>query len=398
MRIASAQIHRQSVSGMNQQQLKLSRLEQQLGSGLRILKPSDDPIGSVQILNLTSNLDVVKQYDRNIAIANSVLSHQESVLQRINDSLQRVRELTVQANNPTNHDSARQSIAQEIELRLQEITQLANSRDTNGEYLFSGSLVDTPPFLQTGSQVHYQGDQTARWVQVGEGARVQLRDSGDSVFMNIKGGDGQIQVLADANNSGSLVVGQFGTGAGYQSGRYSVEFQQLGEQLRYLVTDADANVVAEGDYRSGGSIAFNGIQFAVSGKPVSGDRVEVQPAAGIDMFSMVSDIAAVLNQPVRTPADSARIQNALAQGLANLDQALQNVNNQRARIGARLNTIESTDTVNQDFKLQLETVLSETRDLDYADAISRFNLQLTALQVAQQAFARTAELSLFNYL
>jgi flagellar hook-associated protein 3 FlgL len=106
----------------------------------------------------------------------------------------------------------------------------------------------------------------------------------------------------------------------------------------------------------------------------------------------------MLHVAVKSPADSAKVQNAMGQGLANLDQALQSVNNQRARIGARLNAIDGTDNINQDFRLQLEAVLSDTRDLDYAEAISRFNQQLTSLQVAQQAFAKTSELSIFRFL
>lgn len=399
MRIATSQIYLQAVRGLQQQQATLHHAERQLSSGMRIMKPSDDPTGSVHILNLNSNLDVLNQYERNISVASAALSHQESVLQTINDSLQRVRELTVQANNPTNHDSARRSIAGEIELRLQEITQLANSRDTSGEYVFSGALVDTPPFVQGAAGVVYQGDQNSRRIQVGEGASVQVRDSGDSVFMNIKGGDGQIQVLPDAGNTGSLVVGQFGAGASYIPGTYSVVFyHDAQQQLRYSVTDAASVVVSDAQYKAGSSIAFNGVQFAVAGKPAAGDSITVQPAQSVDMFAMVRNIADMLNTAVKSPTDSARIQNAMAQGLANLDQALETVNNQRARIGARLNTIESTDYVNQDFKVQLETVLSDVRDLDYAAAISRFNQQLTSLQVAQQAFAKTSDLTIFRFL
>jgi flagellar hook-associated protein 3 FlgL len=399
MRIATSQVFRQAVAGMQQQQSLLYKAEQQLSSGLRIMKPSDDPAGSVHILNLSSNIDVVNQYDRNIAVATSALGHQESVLQTINESLQRVRELTVQANNPTNHDSARKSIASEIELRLQEITQLANSRDTNGEYLFSGALVDTPPFIQSGGAVLYQGDQAAREIRVGEGARVQVRDSGDAVFMNIKGGDGDIQVLPSATNSGSLVVGQFGAGAAYIPDTYHVSFYRDAQQvLRYSVADSAAAIVSDAEYKSGTAIAFNGVQFSVTGQPAAGDSVTVRRAQSVDMFAIVRNISDMLHVAVKSPADSAKVQNAMGQGLANLDQALQSVNNQRARIGARLNAIDGTDNINQDFRLQLEAVLSDTRDLDYAEAISRFNQQLTALQVAQQAFAKTSELSIFRFL
>ena len=88
----------------------------------------------------------------------------------------------------------------------------------------------------------------------------------------------------------------------------------------------------------------------------------------------------------------------MGQGLANLDQAISGLSSVRAGIGARLNNLETIENINQDFKLQLQTVLSETQDLDFAEAISRFNLQLTSLQAAQQAFVKTSGLSLFNYL
>lgn len=399
MRIATSQVYSQALAGMQMQQSRLQTTEQQLSTGMRILKPSDDPGGSIKILNLNSNIDVIKQYDRNVSVATSALNHQESVLQSVNDSLQKVRELTVQANNPTNDDSARNSIAQEINLRLQEITQLANSKDINGEYLFSGSQVDTPPFIRNGSQVQYQGNQAERMVQVGESAKIQVRDSGDQLFMNIKGGDGQIQVQASATNSGTLLTGQFGANGSYIPDTYSVNFYLDAQQAtRYVVTDSASNVVSDAAYSDGASISFAGVQFAVNGKPNAGDSVIVQPAAHVDMFTMLKNIADMLAAPTTGPADKAKVSNAMGQGLSNLDQALQAVNTQRSVIGARLNTIDSADSVNQDFKLQLETVRSEIQDLDYADAISRFNQQLTSLQVAQQAFAKTTELSLFRFL
>jgi flagellar hook-associated protein 3 FlgL len=85
-------------------------------------------------------------------------------------------------------------------------------------------------------------------------------------------------------------------------------------------------------------------------------------------------------------------------GLANLDQGMEKINSIRAGIGARLNNIETLNEANADFKLQLESTLSDTQDLDFTEAITRFNLQLTSLQAAQQAYIRTTGLTLFQYL
>lgn len=82
----------------------------------------------------------------------------------------------------------------------------------------------------------------------------------------------------------------------------------------------------------------------------------------------------------------------------NLDQALGNILDTRASVGSRLKTVENQRNINEDVLLQLRTTLSEIEDLDYAEAISRFNLQQTALQAAQQSYVQVQRLSLFNFI
>ncbi len=81
-----------------------------------------------------------------------------------------------------------------------------------------------------------------------------------------------------------------------------------------------------------------------------------------------------------------------------IDLALADTSEIRSTVGARMNAIDDQVAVNQELKLVLETHRSEEGDLDYAEAISRFDRQLLALQAAQQAFIKVTELSLFNYL
>lgn len=387
---------------MQRQTAKLQKTELQIASGLKFLKPSDDPVGAVKVLNLNTNLGMIEQYSRNIAQAQTSLAFQESVLVSVNDSLQRIRELTVQANNPANHDSALRSIGQEIEENLKHLKVLANTRDSAGEYIFGGFRVDQPPFVEEGGNMIYNGDQGQRLVRIGEGAEVAVRDPGDDIFMNIRGGDGRVQVLASNANSGSMVVGQFGVVGNYAGGTYNVAFSAgaPGQPMQYTATDdaVPPNVVASGNYTNGGTLNIGGAQFTLTGTPHAGDTLTVQAAQHVDLFRMVSDIASALQAGSTEAGAVARRQNAVAQGLANLDQALDGISNQRASVGNRLGHIETIDELNQDFKLQLDTVLSDTQDLDYVEAISSFNQQLTSLQAAQQAYMKTSELSLFRYL
>ena len=385
---------------MQNHQAKLQQTETQLGSGKRILKPSDDPSGAAKVLDLTSTIAVINQFSRNISTAESSLALEENVVAAANNSLQRIRELAVQGNNATNSDAARSSIAQEMYQRLDELLALANTRDARGEFIFGGFQTDNPPFVKNAGVVSYVGDQGQRHVQVAEGTQIALRDSGEHVFLRIPGGDGRVEVAAAASNSGTAVVGSFGQTSGFVADTYTVTFNQLvpTDPVTYTVTNGIGATVSTGNYVAGSDISFTGAQFRMDGVPVDGDTVTVRSSQNHDIFSTVKNMADTLSQPAATANEKARLHNNMAQGLSNLDQALDHMSTVRSSIGARLNNIESIDSINQDLKLQLETVVSDTQDLDFAEAITRFNLQLTSLQAAQQAFIKTSGLTLFNYL
>jgi len=85
-------------------------------------------------------------------------------------------------------------------------------------------------------------------------------------------------------------------------------------------------------------------------------------------------------------------------GLTDLDTAIDGISTARARVGGRMNAIDQQRAINEGFTLAVEQVRSNLEDLDYAEAISRFNQQLTALQASQQSFLKIQDLNLFNYL
>ena len=84
--------------------------------------------------------------------------------------------------------------------------------------------------------------------------------------------------------------------------------------------------------------------------------------------------------------------------LTRLDSAIDSMANTRASIGSRMNVIEGQRNSNESFSLVMEENRSNLEDLDYAEAISRFEQQLLALQASQQSFVKIQGLSLFNYI
>ncbi len=97
-------------------------------------------------------------------------------------------------------------------------------------------------------------------------------------------------------------------------------------------------------------------------------------------------------------ADNLEAGNGYPDALADIDTAMSTLLSTRAKIGARLNAIDDQKAANDAFDLAVTDVRSSLEDLDYAEAVSRFNQQLTALQAAQQSFLRIQDLSLFNFL
>lgn len=106
-----------------------------------------------------------------------------------------------------------------------------------------------------------------------------------------------------------------------------------------------------------------------------------------NIFQTIHDFAASLD--ANAPVGAA---------LTDIDTAMDRTLSVRAKIGARMNALESQRTVNEQYIVQMQSNLSEVQDLDYAEAIGRLNVQLSGLQAAQQTFQKVQNLSLFNFM
>jgi len=412
MRISTTQIFQNGIDTLQRNQQQLNRTQLQLSTGKRILSPSDDPSGAVQSLQFRSGIERVEQYQRNGTMLEQRLNFSETVLTSVADGLQRVRELALQGNNATQTNETRGFIAGEIRQALDELLQLANSRDANGEYIFAGNDSLTQPFAKTTDGVSFAGDAVQRSLQVSSVRQIQAGDSGKRVFMDIPNGNGSFVVLdgkenGDEVNKGTGVVSSTAF-SGEWPGDFTVEFfEDVDGELMYLIPDPedpDSPLLGPQSFQSGQPIVYApedgdfSIQFTIEGRPADGDSFRVIQAEGQDLFRTYSELADALAQPVSGASDQARLNNAVNRALVDLDQGLGRLLDVRASLGSRLQAVENQNRINEDQLLQLRSTLSEIEDLDYAEAISRFNLQQTALQAAQQTYVQIQRLSLFNFL
>ena len=397
LRLSTSLIYQNGMNALLDNQGRLSYTQMQLSTGRRILSPSDDPSGAVQALELRRAIDTTNQYQENIDLASTRLRLEESTLGSVNDNLQRVRELAVQASNDTQDDTTRAGLAVEIGERLSELFSLANTRDSNGEYIFAGYRSQGEPFARTAAGFVYNGDDGQRFLQVSPVRQVAIGDSGTDVFYAIPDGNGTFSTAGAAGNTGTGVIdsGTVNNLTAWVPDDYTISFTG---PTSYDILDGGGATIASGTYRSGDTIAFNGVQVTITGTPSTGDAFSVSASAPKDLFSMVQDLQTLLTTPTSTGAEQAQFHSRVNRSLTELNQAMDRILTVRADVGGRMNALDSQQAIHEAAAVSFEQNLSEVQDLDYAEAISRFNQQLVTLQAAQQTYVKVQGLSLFNYI
>jgi len=398
MRLSTSQFYDRGLSAMLDQQSVLSKTQLQISTGRRILTPSDDPVGAANVIDLSQGIARTNRYQANGVQARARLSFEENIFGQASELLQRVRELAVAGNSDTNNAEGRTAMAVEVSGRLEELMAMGNARDPNNGYIFSGYQNQVQPFVRDAAgNVSYVGDQGQRFVQIGAATQIATGDAGSDVFVAIRNGNGTFATAEAAANTGSGIIdpGSVVDLALWVPDTYTITFLT---PTTYEVRDGAAALVTAGVYQSGTAISFNGVQVGIIGNPNAADQFTVSASVNKDVFATVKDLVNALKTSAADVASKAHFHNAMNRVLSDLDQAMGNINEYRARVGTRLTTVDANDTIHQDLLLQLEGVRSEIQDLDYAEAASRLSRQQLALEASQQTFVKVQGLQLFNFL
>ena len=396
MRVSTASLFQQALIGMGDRQANLARLQQQLSTGERMSSAAADPVGWSTAVVIDRAVAELEQYDTNSTILRNRLELADASLSLVGDRLARVRELALQGANGTYTDEQRRAIALELRQQLQAVLDAANTSDGNGRFLFGGTADAVPPFAFGPAGASYAGDQNRRAMDVAPQTSVEDVDPGSEIFLRIRTGNGVFTTRPDPANAGTGVLRSTSLldPSQWDGGTYRIVFN--GGNWQAL--DAANAVVASGAYAEGAPIEFRGVRVQVEGAPADGDAFTVAPSGTQDVFSTIQGIIDAFETPAVTPAQRAAQRNAIYAGIEDLSLAQDTIVDRRAGFGARLNTIEQADAGREANGVLLKTSLSELRDVDYAQAISQLNLEMTALQAAQQSFLKVQGLSLFNYL
>jgi flagellar hook-associated protein 3 FlgL len=155
-RITSDMVIGSTLANINAAQAAMTRTEAELSSGRSIIEPSDNPNGASQAIALQSALDGLTSYEKSTQDGISWMNTTSSALASIDSQVQRVREIVLQAANGTNSPSDLADLAGVVEQLTEGVKQDANTQYA-GQYVFSGTLTNTPPYQQ-GPEDKYAGN------------------------------------------------------------------------------------------------------------------------------------------------------------------------------------------------------------------------------------------------
>ncbi len=303
MRISERGMTRTVLTDLMSNRSRLERLHEQLSSGSRINRPSDDPGGTVTYMNIESTLSELEQFRSNTSLARDWLNATESALNETTDLVHRLRELGVRGSTDTMPQESLDALAEEVSEIVDHLMAVANTRHV-GRYIFGGYRTEAAPFHWVedpvpGNHVSYSGDDGLITRRVGPGVEIQVNVPGD---LQVGGADGGF-------------------------------FDNL------LNTAADMR-----------------------------DALFAGDADGLDA------------------------------GLGELDANQDEILAVRSQVGSRANRLDMSENRLEDMRISLTRVLSETADVDVAEAIMHLSMTERAYQVTLATGARILPQTLLDYL
>ncbi|MFW5896488.1 MAG: flagellar hook-associated protein FlgL [Bacillota bacterium] len=300
MRISERGMTRNVLSDLMANRTRLSRLQEQLSSGSRINRPSDDPGGTMRVMQIKSTLEEIEGFRSNASAAHDWMSATESTLAEISDVVQHVRELAVRGSTDALPQESRDALADEVTESLDHLFSLANSQHV-GRYLFGGYKSDEAPYGgDAGTGFTYSGDSGSITRKIGPDVEIQ---------MNVPGTWG-----ATAEDAPGFLEKLLNTTA----------------QVRDDLSSGDLDAVND--------------------------------------------------------------------GIVDLDERQDEVLSARSSLGSRMNRLQMSENRLEDMDLSLKRMLSETADVDIAEAVMNLNMTERAYNVTLATGARILPQTLLDYL
>ncbi|MGX9837935.1 flagellar hook-associated protein FlgL [Enterobacter dykesii] len=183
MRISTQMMYEQNMRGITDSQSRWLSYGEQMSTGKRVNRPSDDPIAASQAIVLSQSQSQNSQFALARTFATQKVSLEDNVLTQVNTAISSVREKLIYASNGTLNDDDRLALATDIQGIRDQLMNLANTTDGNGRFIFAGYKTESAPFDSVTGD--YRGGAEAITQQVDTARNMAISHTGKQIFESI---------------------------------------------------------------------------------------------------------------------------------------------------------------------------------------------------------------------
>ncbi len=355
---------------------------EQIASGKRVNRPSDDPASAERINQFRNVLRTTERRLQTVNEGVGRLDLSDKVLEQAGNTFQRAGELAVGARNDTNTAVERRNIAQEVQQLILGLTGIANTQ-LNGRFVFAGNETQTEPYIlgtATGS-------------------------------------------VGSANTGGATIAASVATASALQPDGYQIQFTSP-TQFDLVNLTTSQTVSTGNSYTSGATFSFDGLDVAITnggGPPASGDQFNVRVGYAYQGDGAALDVEIGDGQTVQVNIPGSQVFSGpttnLFENLQDFHQALvtnnvdgidtaigqfteslSQVNNARATIGANGNRLTTIKDSLDLLAVNTQGLRSDFEDADFAKVASDLASLQSTLEASLATLNRQFETSLLNFI
>lgn len=420
MRVTNQMSNNSLVRNLGRQQEGLDELHSQIGTGNKFRRPSDEPAATTNAIFFKNRLHELEQFGKNLNDGKARLQQIDGALETVTDVLQRVRVLTVQAANGIYQGDKgfelEVAIGKEIDEHLRTLTDLANSRDATGKFIFGGHTIDRKPFelVETREKglkglfvkdqivgVEYRGDIGEQVREIDKGEYMGVTIPGNKVFwgtnMSVTSSKDSFEYSATSDQKIRIDGVEISIAAGdklddiidkINTAPLELKATKLGNNNISLTSTTPHQIWME-DVEGSTVLRDLGLIEVNSSEP-PGNYSRTATVAGLSVFDVLIQLRNDL-----TAKDQERIG---GKDLGDIDQALENILRHRSVVGAKMNRMEDHDHRISFDKTFMTELLANNEGVDLAEAVMNLKWMESVHSYAMNVGARIIRPTLLDFL
>ena len=426
MKISNKLFNDQQVKQFSRNMEDIQNVQARISSGKNIVFASDDPVGAVELSGLKDVTQRIDQFLKNTNLAKDRLGLMDSTLEGAKDIFMRCNELAVQASNDILGVGDREAIALEFDELKKELLSIANIQDSGGSFIYAGYKSQTQPFeINSSGLIEYKGDRGILNLQLSESRLVESTIDGATVFQDIVTTTGVSTDLFAAidNVSRSIRTATSGVEAAKSDtgiAKVTLTNEDPGTYKFSITSGAkshDFSIDITGSDLSDVATAINAANLDITATLEDSNKtLKLVNTYAYDIELGKIEIPNIdKSQETPTsfftmqPIDAASSAIGNAQTVYDFDQTIasrldelvviqNHLANQRAKVGARMNSVERQEDIMTERKVLVEKDVSDLADADLTELVTELQSMMTSQEASQKAFVRIAHLNLFDML